>query len=95
MTEYVPLLIHLANEKGLSRDEKRHIVTLELAGQENEYFGVDFVAGEWQLSDADAETKAEKFIDDVLTSKDEYEEVYKKYYEKFEETVEEKIEKHG
>lgn len=94
MTEYIPLLIHLANEKELSDEQKRMVVTLELAGQDNPYYGVEYVAGEWQLSDADAATKAEKFIEDVVDGDETYYDMYVEFEEEFADEIDERLEQY-
>lgn len=94
MTEYVPLLISLANEKGLSEEEKRMVVTLELAGQDNQFYGVEYVAREWDMADEDAETKAKKFIEDVVYGDETYREMYEEFAQEYAETIEEKLDQY-
>lgn len=65
-SEYIPLLIHEANDRNLDDDLKRMLVGFEIAGQYESLYGVDYVAGEWGEANASADRKVDIFITDVV-----------------------------
>lgn len=65
-SEYIPLLISKANDRGVDSDVKRMLVGFEIAGQYEDLYGVEYVAREWGEPDASADRKVELFIKDVV-----------------------------
>jgi len=94
-SEYIPLLLELGTEQGLSEEQKRMLVTFEVAGQEYPYFGVEYVVTELGLEDATTTERVEAYIEEVIAIEEEYEDQYEEYYQEFGGTIEELLETHG
>jgi hypothetical protein len=91
---YVPLILHVADERDVSDRLKKMFVTFEVAKETEQFYGVDFVAAEYGESDASASEKVELFVDGMVDNAEGYQEDYERLYEKHQDTVDELFDKY-
>lgn len=92
---YVPLILHVAEEEGVSDHLKKMFVTFEVAKESEQFYGVDFVAGEYGKSDASASEKVDLFVEGMIENSEVYEEDFDRLYKKHQETVDRLMEKYA
>lgn len=71
-SEYVPLILTRANEQNLNRKTKRLLIAFEVVDSHRDFYGVDYVAREFNMRNSTAAQKVDTFIDDILDNKQAY-----------------------
>lgn len=92
---YVPLIMHIAEERGVSNHLKKIFVTFEVAKESEQFYGVDFVAAEYGKSEASASEKVELFVDEIIDNSEIYEDDFDRLYAKHQETVDRLMQKYN
>lgn len=82
------------DERGLSDEEQRFILSHELAGEHYPHYGVEYVAGEFGI-EGSAIKKVDEFIDETLEHEDEYRHKYGDFEEDLGDEITRLLEKHG
>ena len=92
---HIQRLVEGAAVRELSDDLIRMLVGFEVAGQHEELYGVDYVAGEWGEHDADVDRKIEVFISEVADGDTEaYRDIFDRIESRYEQEIDEAMQTH-
>lgn len=93
-SEYVPLILTRANDQNLDKDVKRLLVAFEIIESRRDFYGVDYIAQEFNMQNSTAKQKVDAFIDDVLDNQDVYQDQFEEIEEQYAQEIDQLLRKH-